>query len=352
LWSSRYKLHPDIYTLDLDVVDISGNNGFYLNGYIRYFTSSDRYPILIMTDSTGSFLWGRLPNDVIGAPPLNGFTSTTDGGSIMLVDAYSGGVSAYIVKFDADGNAGCTPVIMPALSIPETLNVIDSAKLLSDYYINGLNVEFNSAIPAFPEDTLLCVLTPPCTLPPSGLFANNITSSKAKLHWNADAGAIQYKVQYRASTSPVWITLNATTNSKALTGLTANTIYKYRVRSLCAGVPAGPWSSVQEFTTLPLKLEALNTENTFDMHVFPNPSNGIFTLKIPELNTEENFITPITISIKNLLGDEIYSEKLTASGLNHKINLNKKISNGIYLIVISTAGLIYTEQIIILNYLP
>ncbi|MBC8173284.1 MAG: fibronectin type III domain-containing protein, partial [Chitinophagales bacterium] len=71
----------------------------------------------------------------------------------------------------------------------------------------------------------------PCSEAPSGLFATNITTNKAKLNWTADAGALKYKVQYRPLTSPVWITVNATTNLKLITGLAANTTYKYRVRS-------------------------------------------------------------------------------------------------------------------------
>ncbi|MBC8046252.1 MAG: fibronectin type III domain-containing protein, partial [Fimbriimonadaceae bacterium] len=87
----------------------------------------------------------------------------------------------------------------------------------------------------------------PCDAAPHGLSATNITTNKAKLNWTADA--LKYKVQYRASTSPLWISLNATTNLKLITGLAANTTYKYRVRSQCSAILVSAWSNVAEFTT-------------------------------------------------------------------------------------------------------
>lgn len=347
VWSKKYIFGPDVDFLKLDGLDLSANDGYYLYGYLRFISSPDRIPMLLKTDSTGSLAWSRLPNDIIGAPPSNGFTATTDEGSMMLVDAYNGGVGAYTIKFDTDGNSGCESVILPAMELSETLSVVDSAILLYDYDLTGLPAEFNSEIASLPEYTLICGLTPPCSLPPSGLFANNITTVKAKLNWDTEASAIKYKVQYRASTSPVWISVNATMNIKTLTGLTANTTYKYRVRSLCTDVPASPWSSVEEFTTLPLREGELHTENSIDFNIYPNPNNGIFTLYISEFYAEENIIIPVFISIKNMLGEEIYTENLSLTDSYHQINLDKNIPNGIYVVELSTLENNYSKQIII-----
>ncbi|MBC8048504.1 MAG: fibronectin type III domain-containing protein, partial [Fimbriimonadaceae bacterium] len=202
--------------------------------------------------------------------------------------------------------------------------------------LGGSLSEYQIIIACYLNDEIL-----QCSAAPSGLFATNITTNKVKLHWTADAGAIKYKVQYRASTSPVWISLNATTNLKLITGLAANTTYKYRVRSLCADVPASAWSSIETFTTLPLR-EGVNGEWSV-VNVYPNPNSGEFTIDLPEININEN----ISIEIKNMLCEIIYNEQINTAELNHQVQLNKNIANGIYVVELKTHDKIYSQQIIV-----
>ncbi|MBC8045966.1 MAG: T9SS type A sorting domain-containing protein [Fimbriimonadaceae bacterium] len=77
--------------------------------------------------------------------------------------------------------------------------------------------------------------------------------------------------------------------------------------------------------------------------IYPNPNSGEFTLHISELIDEEI----IFISIKNMLGSAIYSEQINSSELNHQINLDKNIAEGIYVVEVSTADKIFAQQIII-----
>ncbi|MBC8045965.1 MAG: T9SS type A sorting domain-containing protein [Fimbriimonadaceae bacterium] len=79
-------------------------------------------------------------------------------------------------------------------------------------------------------------------------------------------------------------------------------------------------------------------------NIYPNPNSGEFTLQISELIEEEI----IYINIKNMLGEEIYSENISLNfETDHHINLNKNIAAGMYIIEISTADEIFTRQIII-----
>jgi hypothetical protein len=134
-------------------------------------------------------------------------------------------------------------------------------------------------IKLFPEN-------PPCSTAPTGLYADFLTSSTAKLHWSADADAIKYKVQYRKSTVTTWTNTSATSNVKNLFSLDPSTTYKFRVKTNCGAGVLSDWSNVSTFTTLPLK------EGDPDFHqdkilinIYPNPNSGTFTLDLSEINT-------------------------------------------------------------------
>ena len=87
-----------------------------------------------------------------------------------------------------------------------------------------------------------------CTAP-SGLTASGITTTGASVSWTASFGAASYDVDYKANASATWINAATATSSTSvnLTGLTANTLYDWRVRANCT---AGPTAYSQaQFTT-------------------------------------------------------------------------------------------------------
>ncbi|MDQ6755868.1 MAG: fibronectin type III domain-containing protein [Bacteroidota bacterium] len=71
---------------------------------------------------------------------------------------------------------------------------------------------------------------------PGGLMASNITSTTATVNWNGVGGAVSYDVDYKLNTSTAWTSLavGITYLSVNLSGLNANTIYDWRVRSKCS----------------------------------------------------------------------------------------------------------------------
>jgi hypothetical protein len=58
--------------------------------------------------------------------------------------------------------------------------------------------------------------------------------------------------------------------------------------------------------------------------VYPNPSNGNFTLSFSDINEKCN------VEIYNVLGEKVYKETLTQNQSNNAINLTGQ-SNGVYL---------------------
>jgi len=85
---------------------------------------------------------------------------------------------------------------------------------------------------------------------PTGLNATAITSSSATLNWTAVTGASTYAVDYKLNSSATWVSLTASTASTsiAVSGLTASSLYDYRVSTNCGVNGASGFASAQ-FTT-------------------------------------------------------------------------------------------------------
>jgi Zn-dependent metalloprotease len=83
----------------------------------------------------------------------------------------------------------------------------------------------------------------------SGLNAVNILDRNATIKWTAEPGATYYNVQFRSNAVSTWSTVITTTaDSMNLGGLTASTLYDYRVRSSCNGV----YTAAQFTTAAPI----------------------------------------------------------------------------------------------------
>lgn len=84
---------------------------------------------------------------------------------------------------------------------------------------------------------------------PTGLASSAITASGATVSWSAVSGAVSYDVDYKLASSGTWInSITATSaTSRSITGLSAASLYDWRVRTNCA---AGSSAYTQaQFTT-------------------------------------------------------------------------------------------------------
>ncbi len=78
----------------------------------------------------------------------------------------------------------------------------------------------------------------------------------------------------------------------------------------------------------------VNNQISDMIHVYPNPSTGIFTISLPGTNVE--------ISIKNILGQEIYS--VVTNSKDTKIDLSNQ-NAGLYFVEVEIGNRIYTKKI-------
>ncbi len=85
--------------------------------------------------------------------------------------------------------------------------------------------------------------------PPSGLSSSSITTSSATVSWNSVSGANNYDVDYKANSSSTWINIATATMSisAGVSGLTASTLYDWRVRTNCSSGSSS--YSAAQFTT-------------------------------------------------------------------------------------------------------
>jgi hypothetical protein len=96
---------------------------------------------------------------------------------------------------------------------------------------------------------------------PASLVASSITSSGANLSWGTVAGASNYTLQYKKSSTSTWTTVNVSTTSYALTGLSASTTYNWQVRTNC-GTTSSAYTPGTNFTTLVACTDNFESNNT------------------------------------------------------------------------------------------
>jgi len=97
------------------------------------------------------------------------------------------------------------------------------------------------------------VASTPCN-PPTGLVADSITNSSARLSWTPVAGAVGYQLSYRASGAAIWNSSTLFPTVRTITGLQAGTTYEAQVRSVCSSTSntnaTSIWTPAITFTTL------------------------------------------------------------------------------------------------------
>ena len=91
--------------------------------------------------------------------------------------------------------------------------------------------------------------------------------------------------------------------------------------------------------TAPVSVTELTTEK-FD--IYPNPNNGLFNLEIANSQA-----TTMTLDIHNILGQSVYSDKLTdVLNINKQIDLTH-LEKGFYNVTLSSNGLSTTKKVIV-----
>jgi hypothetical protein len=102
------------------------------------------------------------------------------------------------------------------------------------------------------EDYAVTIAAASGCIQPSGLAANNITSTSADLSWTAVTGAVGYEyVLDQVSAAPSTAGTATMSTVYNATGLTPATVYYIHVRTDCGSSTFSPWSTLSFSTSIP-----------------------------------------------------------------------------------------------------
>ena len=95
-----------------------------------------------------------------------------------------------------------------------------------------------------------CSTNPVACGTPDGLGLSNLNGMGATLDWNSVSGATSYEIRVRNSLETSWTTYTTTSTNYTVTGLKAQSLYYWQVRSLC-GAGQSSWAGDQFNTPIP-----------------------------------------------------------------------------------------------------
>ncbi len=154
-------------------------------------------------------------------------------------------------NYDVDYKLSSATTWINAASGNTTRSVTLSGLTASTVYVWRVRANC-SGFPGPYSQLQFTTAAPPTCGTVTGLANSAITTTSATVSWSALTGASNYDLDYKLGSSTTWINvLTATTlRTKNLTGLTANTLYNWRVRAHCSNGGTGAYAQSQ-FTTLP-----------------------------------------------------------------------------------------------------
>ncbi|GEM_PF-4643650 len=192
--------------------------------------------------------WGAFTADLYfttlsdSCPGLSGISSSnvTANSADISWNTYSG-AQLYRYQYKKDTDVTWTKVNTSANSV--TLSGLSSGS----QYDYSVKVKCDQGLWSDWSDTFQFNTPVVCSVPAS-LASSNIATTSATLSWGAVGAALSYDLQYRQGGTSTWTTVNSSSASVSLTGLTQGTAYDWRARTNCSGTSSA-YSSIATFTT-------------------------------------------------------------------------------------------------------
>ena len=176
-----------------------------------------------------------------------------------------------------------------------------------------------------------------CVMPTSAIISS-LTSSSTSLGWTTSgSAAVTWSIEYGPTgfIQGTGNTINGTTfNPHPLAGLIDGTTYDFYIISNCALGDKSPWAGPFNFTTFITGVDE-NTANN-DVSIFPNPNNGVFSLKVNASDA--------SVKVINTQGQIILTKKILKN--NAKIDLSNN-AKGIYFVTVTSNEAVTTQKVIV-----
>ncbi len=187
------------------------------------------------------------------------------------------------------------------------------------------------------------------------LKVTNVTATSATLSWTMPASsAVGFRLSYRILGTTEWTNKKiAVSTSYNLTNLSPSTSYEWRIRTLCNSDTSN-WKRGKDFTTSSSSAFAsqgstgtneLIAQSKATVKVMPVPNNGNFIVQMLLPSKEAK----TTVVLYNSLGEKVWQKDvgLVKGNISANANLENKLTNGIYTLVVERDDYHYTTKIVI-----
>ncbi len=175
----------------------------------------------------------------------------------------------------------------------------------------------------------------------AGVTVTNITENSAVVNWEA-ASATSYEVDYgpvgHGQGQGTTVTVdNATTYT--ITGLESETGYSVYVRALCEADAPGPWSQVQEFTTL--QHIGIDVADGMNVSIYPNPTSSTTTIALSGVNGD------VAITVVDMNGRVVMSDSMSCEGDCVKTMEVSGLAQGAYFVRINGENVNMVKKLVV-----
>lgn len=210
-------------------VTVRDNHPFSSTAPVAVAQTAFTDAVVTVTNTAGPFAV-TAPNTAVnwsagGSATVSWSVNGTNTGSVNcatvnILLSTDGGQTFPVVLAAATANDGSELITVPATQ-SNTCRV--KVEAVGNIFFDISNANFTIGPPALCGDA-------------GGLNATAVTETTATLNWSAVANAISYDADYKTSASSTWINAATATTSTSvnLAGLTASTVYDWRVRATCA----------------------------------------------------------------------------------------------------------------------
>ena len=176
----------------------------------------------------------------------------------------------------------------------------------------------------------------------TGVTVTNITENSAVVSWQA-ATATSYEVDYgpvgHGQGQGTTVTVNGVT-TYTITGLESETGYSVYVRALCEADAPGPWSQVQEFTTLEGGI-GIDVADGMNVSIYPNPTSSTTTIALSGVNGD------VAITVVDMNGRVVMSDSMSCEGDCVKTMEVSGLAQGAYFVRINGENVNMVKKLVV-----
>ncbi len=188
---------------------------------------------------------------IIGAAPSCGTVSGLAASAITNTTAtVSWTALGGALNYDVDYKLNSSGTWINAATATTSLSVALSGLTQGSLYDYRVRANCTGATGAYAQAQFTTTSPASCNAP-AGLASSAVTASSATVSWGAVSGAANYDVDYKLNSSGTWINAATATASTSvgLSGLTASSLYDWRVRANCTAVGLSSTYTQAQFTT-------------------------------------------------------------------------------------------------------